>query len=238
MSRATPRKSRHRQHPSGGPRAVAAASDYESDVAHYLEARDLRPAARSNTELNLSVLRRYLPNIRSIVSIAANSVVYVFTAATQNWEKSGVEGTLFVCEQEPLVVGRHVLPRACVFILNRKGLNNVIVDLAKATNCEATADLLIFRMEDDVTGDGSEEDEGNTMALGLWIHADEDHTRTVNATVIQEFWRQVRGTVTSATVNATGQGAPIGQGDSTRPRQPTISDLFGQAMGTDTGNGT
>ncbi len=149
MSRATPRKSRHRQQLSLGVSSlgpgsrVIAASDYESDAAQYLEAHDTLPFAplpqRTNTELNLSVLQRYLPSIRSIVSIAANAVVYIFTPATQSWDKSGVEGTLFVCEQEPLIVAGRSWPRACVFVLNRKALDNVVVDLAKVSDCEVAA---------------------------------------------------------------------------------------------------
>ena len=98
MSHPTPRKSRHRQQPSGGGARTVAASDYESDAPQYLAAPNLPPqstvARLSNTELNLSVLRRYLPSIRSIVSIAANAVVYTISPTTGQWEKSGVEGTL------------------------------------------------------------------------------------------------------------------------------------------------
>jgi len=175
---------------------------------------------RTNTELNLSVLQRYLPNIRFIISIAANAVVYAFTPATQNWEKSGVEGTLFVCEQEPVVVGSEVLPRACVFVLNRKGLGNVIVDLAQVSECEVASELLIFKMEDGPAGseeedvdeeeddeEGEEDDEGgeedeekeavedDAKVIGLWIHADRDDTQQMNASIVQEAWRKIRASL-------------------------------------------
>ncbi|KAJ9133822.1 Dcp1-like decapping family protein [Pleurostoma richardsiae] len=209
MSRSTPRKSRHRHNPSSGGGGGAGvngtrmvvASDYESDAAHYMETRVAPPAphllGRTNTELNLSVLQRYLPSVRSILSIAANAVVYIFIPETQSWDKSGAEGTLFVCEQEPVFTGTTSLPRSCVFVLNRRGLDNVVVDLAKVSHCEVTAELLIFKLEDTNDaganeGGAADETDGSPKVVGIWIHADQDDTREVNAAIIQELWRQVR----------------------------------------------
>ncbi len=184
------------------------------------------------------MLQRYLPSIRSIVSIAANAVVYVFTPAAQNWEKSGVEGTLFVCGQEPLVLaGGRAVARGCVFVLNRKGLDNAVVDLGKVTECEVAAELLIFKMEDDADGeDGSadDDDENNNggggkypKVLGLWIHADKDDTQQVNAAIIQESWRRIRDSLPSTT--AAMPAASVGPAmQATAGRRLSISDLFGR----------
>lgn len=219
MNKTTPRKSRHRHHPSSGTitRAAAAAaiSDYESDAAaHYIdysgaEAVPPLPAdlpQRTNTELNLSVLRRYQPDVRAIVSIAANAVVYAFSAASQGWDKTGAEGTLFVCEREPLWVAAasagggeeaRAFPQACVFILNRRGLDNVIVDLARVSHCEITPELTIFKMDEDGSPAGGgvgdpENGNGASQVVGVWLHADEDDTRETNAAIIQNLWSQVR----------------------------------------------
>lgn len=238
MSRLTPRKSRHRHQPSGGGPRTVAASDYESDAAHYLEARDLPPAPhlphRSNTELNLSVLRRYLPSIRSIVSIAANAVVYNISPTAQTWEKSGVEGTLFVCEQEPVSVSGHLMPRACVFVLNRRGLDNLVVELCRASECEVTDELITFNVEstgstsgaDTGVGPASEED---TRVIGLWIHADQDDTREVNAAIIQNVWRQSRLSATLSEAEDREEQAGV-TGDT--GRRLSITELFGQRNGT------
>lgn len=237
MSRLTPRKSRHRHQPSGGGPRTVAASDYESDAAHYLEARDLPPPPhlphRTNTELNLSVLRRYLPSIRSIVSIAANAVVYIISPTTQTWEKSGVEGTLFVCEQEPVTVSGHLMPRACVFVLNRRGLDNLVVELCMATECEVTDELITFNVEgtdhtavtDSDVDPGSEE---NRRVIGLWIHADQDDTREVNAAIIQDVWRQSR-LITTLGETETREAEVGGPGD--MGRRLSITELFGQSNG-------
>ncbi|KAK0652644.1 hypothetical protein B0T16DRAFT_406560 [Cercophora newfieldiana] len=208
MSKSTPRKSRHRHNASnggpmtggpsngGGPRQIAA-SDYESDAAHYMEARDVPRLAhlptRTNTDLNISVLRRYLPGIRSILSIAANAVVYTFSEAGQSWEKHGVAGTMFVCEQQPKVTASgQALPRVSVFVLNRLGLDNLMVDLVRVSDCEMADELIIFRLEDDDASDSNGEGSTGKEVIGIWIHADEDDTREANTAIIRGAWQQAR----------------------------------------------
>ncbi|KAB5576115.1 hypothetical protein GE09DRAFT_615986 [Coniochaeta sp. 2T2.1] len=243
MSHPTPRKSRHRHQPSGGGGArTVAASDYESDAAQYMGAPDLPPpstvARLSNTELNLSVLRRYLPSIRSIVSIAANAVVYTISPTTGQWEKSGVEGTLFVCEQEPVVdLAGHVLPRACVFILNRRGLENLVIHLCNTSACEVVGELINFYVEDkgDATAAAAAEaldvSAGNgqdNRVIGLWIHADKDDTRQVNADVILSLWNQCRLAITQS-ASEDQEGGEAGVADT--GRSISMAELFGQSNG-------
>ncbi|KAK4041301.1 hypothetical protein C8A01DRAFT_45546 [Parachaetomium inaequale] len=220
MSRATPRKSRHRHHASNsGPRQVPA-SDYESDAAQYLENREtMAPPnpqpARDNTALSLRVLRRYQPSIRSILAIAANAVAYNFLEATQGWEKHGAEGTMFICEQEPIVAPTgQVLPRVCVFVFNRRSMDNLAIDLLRVTDCEVVGELIVFRLEDDAAAGSDNQGEQGTAAkkiLGLWIHADETNTREVHASLILGAWQQGRQAfdayIQAATTGALGNGA-------------------------------
>lgn len=261
MSKSTPRKPRHRnQHSNSGPRQIPA-SDYESDAAHYMEARELphtlHVPTRSNTDLNLSVLGRYLPGIRRILSIAANAVVYVFSEATQGWDKHGVEGTMFVCEQDPFVASNgQGLPQVSVFVLNRRGMDNVVVDLMRVSHCEVVGELLIFRLEDDDSSDSSGSDDGGggsaeKRVIGIWIHADEDDTREANNTIIRGAWQQARLALDSfleaaaaehlanerlgnrnhgAAVSESGADAP-GSSDLVAGTRLSITDLFGQRNG-------
>ncbi|TPX12841.1 uncharacterized protein E0L32_006721 [Thyridium curvatum] len=245
MSRPTPRKARHRHNPSGSGPRIAAASDYESDAAqYYLEERGMESfpqiPERTNTELNLTVLQRYLSDIQSIMSIAANAVVYTFSPETQNWDKSGVEGTLFVCEREAVMSGNKAIPRACVFVLNRKGLDNVIVDLANVSDCEFAAELLILRLREE---DGSQGGQGAPRVLGIWIHADKDDTQEVNTAIIQEYFRQIQlalGEASSEGVHdlqsSTASLRPqqeefLGPAMQAMGRRVSLSDLFGQRAG-------
>ncbi|KFY37153.1 hypothetical protein V494_04881 [Pseudogymnoascus sp. VKM F-4513 (FW-928)] len=134
------------------------ASDNDSDMPTHLP-----PPTRTNTDLNLSVLRRYFPSTRTILSIAANAVVYAFSASTGQWEKSGIEGALFVCETETGFV---------VVVLNRHGLENLVLDVKEVRDVEVTSEFLILR----VPGEGEGE-----KVMGLWIHGDRDDTREKNA---------------------------------------------------------
>ncbi|KAK3328100.1 hypothetical protein B0T19DRAFT_423680 [Cercophora scortea] len=267
MSKPTPRKPRHRNQPSlgsgggSGPRQIAA-SDYESDAMHYMEARETPRLPhlpnRTNTELNLSVLQRYVPSIQSIMSIAANAVVYIFSSARQEWDKSGVEGTMFVCEQDPLVtMDGQELPQVCVFVLNRRGLDNLVVDLMRVSDCEMASELIMFRLEDEGGGgDGSsgsdsgsaaEAPEAEKKVFGIWIHADEHDTRDVNMDIIRSAWQRTRAALVQSyeiedTSAAEQTDTDDGGADAERADSPmrdgavvgrrlSVTDLFGQRNG-------
>jgi hypothetical protein len=178
----TPRKPRGR--PQGHHRnsSLLPASDYESDIPNTYTTAHVAPPTRTNTELNISVLRRYNPSIRSILSIAANAVVYIFTPSTEQWEKSGVEGTLFVCDQELTATSGE--DSYCIVVFNRRGLENLILDLGQMQDVELTAELLTLRF--------SEHGDGAPKVMGIWIHADKDDTRELNASLIQQCWERAR----------------------------------------------
>lgn len=217
-----------------------------------METRDSVPhlahlPTRTNTDLNLNVLRRYLPGIRSILSIAANAVVYTFVEASQGWEKHGVEGTMFVCEQDPIVTATgQALPRVSVFVLNRRGLDNLVMDLWKVSDCEMADELIIFRLEEDaeqIRATGAQE------VFGIWIHADEDDTREANTTIIRGAWQQARLALNTlreaAEADQAGDQTDVDDGGAradSQPQEPepsgaavgrriSISELFGQRNG-------
>ncbi|GKU04451.1 dcp1 decapping family protein [Fusarium langsethiae] len=220
MSRQTPRKPRHSRQPSN---RIPAVSDYESDAA-AIHTDYAPPPPRTNTELNLSVLQRYLPSIHTILSIAANAVIYTFNSTSESWEKSGVEGTMFVCAQSPSSEDPAQQPRACVFVLNRRGLDNVIVDLSRVSHAEVSGELVIMKVE----GDWEEGDQ----VLGVWIHNDKDETREMNAAIIQEAWKIAR----SAGPVETTQGPEAGPAMQAMGRRLSLSDLFGTANGFNVGH--
>lgn len=215
------RQPRQRQrNQSGAAPAPVQASDYESDAHNYNHAH-VPPPTRTNTDLNLSVLRRYKPSIRTILSIAANAVVYIFTPSTQTWEKSGIEGTMFVCEEEPVGGSESY----CVVVLNRRGLENLILELWRMQDVERMDDLLILRFADPEGG-------GEERVMGLWIHEDKSDTREINVGKIQECWEKAKAaTLREAERAAQGRGfgdeTPMGdeEGGGGR-RRISLSDLF------------
>lgn len=155
-----------------------AISDYETDTATFTDtaaAHIAPPPTRTNTELNLLVLRRYCPDVERIVQIAPFAVVYSFSPETQGWEKTGTEGTLFVCQ-----LAGASYPRYSVIILNRKSLDNFIVELVSAEHVEITDSYVILQT---LGADGQE------LIYGLWIYSEEDvapSTQEVVAMAIEE----------------------------------------------------
>ncbi|KAL0932723.1 mRNA-decapping enzyme 1B [Colletotrichum truncatum] len=232
MSRQTPRKRGHNRHPSAtGPRPVQ--SDYESDAAHYLDTHPAPPPnpalfTRTNTDLNLSVLRRYLPSINATLSIAANAVVYTFNPTLPGWDKTGIEGTYFLCMQDPLP--GVPAPRACIFVLNRRGLENVILDLSDVADFEVMDEIYIFRLRQE------QAHEDVPKVMGIWIHADKEDTRVMNAAMISETLRQIQ-LHASEEASAGVAGVPpqqeeLGPAMQAIGRRLSLSDLFGAQNGT------
>lgn len=217
MSRQAPRNARHTRHPSN---RIPAVSDYESDAALAAAATASNPAyeappPRTNTELNLAALQRYQPSVRAILGIAANAVIYAIHSASGEWIKSGIEGTMFVCAQAPLPDDPEQRPRACVFVLNRRGLDNVVIDLARVSRAEDGGELIFLMVEG---ADGSEEPD---KVLGLWIHNEKEDTRAQNWAMIEESWKVAR-----AAGAFRGQYADIGPAAMATGRRLSLSDLF------------
>ncbi|KAI1746069.1 PH domain-like protein [Xylaria scruposa] len=209
----------HQQHPT---------SDYESDTPQqHMAPQHTAPSAalagRTNTELNLGVLRRYLPNITSILSIAANAVVYTFEPPSQ-WKRTNTEGTMFICSQRkaPGEAGE----TGCLFILNRKGLQNFILDLDTVGDFELAGDLLIFKLDhaaNEVHLDSGEA--VRPLVLGLWTYAEEKSDREMNATLINDMWAQALSTRDARAASDPATVAAFAEPQTTG-RRLSVSDLF------------
>ncbi|EPE27213.1 PH [Glarea lozoyensis ATCC 20868] len=204
MANVTPRKARRgHQNPSAQTHPVAIqTSDYDSEA--FFESN---VPSRSNTELNLSVLRRYRPSIQTILSIAPSAQIYTYSPSTTSWLKTDTEGTLFVCQLSPASAG--AAANYCIVVLNRRGLENLMLDLSTVENVEITDEFLMVG----VKGDG---EEGMKM-LGFFIHADKSDTREVNCRLIREKWEEV---------NAKDTGENM-QSSERNGRRLSLSDLFG-----------
>ncbi|RDL40388.1 PH protein [Venustampulla echinocandica] len=213
----TPRKTRQRHQNSTAPAqpAVIQASDYESE-AYYQGPI----TTRTNTELNLSVLRHHVPSIRSILSIAPSAQIYTYLPATTSWNKTDIEGTLFVCQLAPLPLSD--APQYCIVVLNRKGLENLIVHMNGIENVEITEEFLIVGVRSLDHGQQQNLEDADMKAIGLFIHADKQDTREVNCRLIKEKWEEVR---------LTGSGNAVTEPSNLGPmvgRRLSLTDLFGQ----------
>ncbi|PYH80455.1 PH domain-like protein [Aspergillus uvarum CBS 121591] len=171
------------------------------------------PPLRTNEDLNLSVLRRHNPTITSILSLAQYAVVYIFSPSTRQWEKSGVEGTLFVCQRSQGELGEE---RYSVFVLNRRGLHNFDLPLTDGDNVEITEEYIILKSDlapevvenASIPGMGPPANStaaaaapaakpsgtvggGDIRIYGLWIYSEPPpnstaETRSINAQMIRE----------------------------------------------------
>lgn len=122
-------------------------------------------SGRTNVELNLSVLQRYLPSTDSILLIAPYAALYTFLPSTEEWEKSPIQGTLFVVSLKSSHVG---LERYAIIILNRLGLKNFIMELQPGADVDLEDEIVIVR--------GGEEGDGPIR--GFWIYEEGEDTST------------------------------------------------------------
>ena len=125
-------------------------SDYESDNPGYQSDYPSKPPPpnRTNEELNLSVLQRHNSEIKSILSIAPYAVIYEFSPLPQpEWTKTGVEGSLFICE---LASGTYGEDRYSAIVLNRRALDNFEAELREGENAgvEVTEQFVIITFND------------------------------------------------------------------------------------------
>ncbi|KAI1101218.1 PH domain-like protein [Jackrogersella minutella] len=188
-------RSQHLRAEEQGGQSTTGGSDYESDMAAYVSSQSpalVAPAAlaaRTNTELNMAVLRRYRPRITSILSIAANAVVYSFAS---KWDKANLEGTLFICAQDR-DEDESSISNGCLFVLNRKGLQNLAVELSNVEHFELSNDTLIFKLDEESATVPMENGESvRSKALGMYIYAETDQDRRMNAALINEMWIKAR----------------------------------------------
>ncbi|KAI2467902.1 PH domain-like protein [Annulohypoxylon bovei var. microspora] len=234
-------------------------SDYESDMATYIPTdATARPpvnlATRTNTELNMAVLRRYRPQITSIVSIAANAVVYSFGT---KWDKANLEGTLFICAQAPSSTSTSTsssnpnpaspappaqsqtqtqahaaLSNGCIFILNRKGLTNLIIDLTNVERVELSNETLIFKLADEPATLPMENGESiQTKALGMFIYFESAKEREITEALVHEMWLKARGAgagASDASPADSEEEAEMAQSMQEAGRQLSVTELFGR----------
>jgi hypothetical protein len=139
------------------------------------------PPTRTNDQLNLSVLQRHNPLITSILAIAPFAVVYHFPATTGAWEKTGVEGSLFVCSMRP----EGEVESYCVIVLNRRGMENFCVGVGPTDDVEVGEEFVFLRVNSDEDRDRDEEGmEGEGQkSYGLWIFS-EDGTSTADTRAV------------------------------------------------------
>mmetsp|Transcript_35001 Transcript_35001/g.76559 ORF Transcript_35001/g.76559 Transcript_35001/m.76559 type:complete len:257 (-) Transcript_35001:69-839(-) len=110
---------------------------------------------------NLRVLQRLDPLILDIAGSATHVVLYEFNTTSQQWEKTGCEGSLFVAK-------RSEVPRFTLVVLNRSSKDNLEVPITGKFQMQLQEPYLIFR---EAKGDG-----GTVKIRGIWFHDGAERT--------------------------------------------------------------
>ncbi|KAK7709105.1 hypothetical protein SLS57_008831 [Botryosphaeria dothidea] len=152
-------------------KARAVVSDWETDnpVDESVPNMERR---HTNTEgLNYSVVHRYVHDLNSILSIASFCVVYNFDAETQAWEKTGIDGSLFVNSLTPAADG---VARFNILVLNRRSTDpsSFTLDIKTADDVELTDEYIILQHQ---------ADDGSLKIYGLWIFTEPPPSSTAMA---------------------------------------------------------
>jgi len=123
-------------------------SDYESDNPGYTSDYPVLypPVERTREELNLSVIQKHNPEIARILSVAPYATIYDWAHPPGEWQKTGPNGTLFICQLTPGDFGEE---RYHAIVLNRSGLDNFNAELRQSEygNVEESGDIIIITQE-------------------------------------------------------------------------------------------
>ncbi|KAK4501229.1 hypothetical protein PRZ48_007036 [Zasmidium cellare] len=165
-------------------------SDYETDT--YTTDQNVAPPVQqlSNAQLNHLVLQRWSPQLQTILAISPFAVLYNFNPETAAWEKSDLQGSLFVCQlQDP------VRPRYEVMILNRKNPENLHLEITSSENIEVTDEFVIVHIEG-----------GEGQTVGLWMFSDAE---TPEENKLEAIARKIL----ECAVQAEAYSALVGEGE-------------------------
>ncbi|XP_064631956.1 mRNA-decapping enzyme 1A-like [Lineus longissimus] len=95
--------------------------------------------------INLAALQQRDPYITDIVETASQVALYSFSPKANEWEKTDIEGTLFV-------YSRSASPINGFMILNRLGLNNLIEPLIKDLEFQLQDPFLLYKNANSIYG--------------------------------------------------------------------------------------
>ncbi|KAK8199533.1 hypothetical protein HDK77DRAFT_204636 [Phyllosticta capitalensis] len=208
------------------PSKEAVHSDYDTDTNNHQDLAIPVPGPRTTDELNLAVLRRQEPSITKIISIAPYVVLYQISVETSTWEKSGIEGTMFVAQLTNSEIGS---TRFAVVILNRRSLENFIAELKSPEDVEITEDFVILNVPNKA---GAED----AQFYGVWIFSEPAPSSTAdardnNARTIQDCARAAETSrLSMEQLNHDHSGSEAQEPPQSVPmgRQVSLRELFGQ----------
>ncbi|KAJ8262044.1 hypothetical protein GJAV_G00161460 [Gymnothorax javanicus] len=124
--------------------------------------------AAKGLDISLAALKRQDPYINNIVDVASQVALYTFSNRANEWEKTDVEGTLFVYT-------RLASPRHGFTIMNRLSMDNLTEPITKDLDFQLQDPFLLYR-------------NARLSIYGIWFYDKEDCLRI--AELMKDLTRQ------------------------------------------------
>ena len=212
------------------------ASDYDSEAYYTTPA----PPARDRDDINFTVLKRYEPQLEAIIVCAPHAKVY--TLQDGEWVVEEVEGSLFICRLTPSPITGG--SRYCLMMLNRKGMDNLIIEFGKIANMEVPVGangerFLMLKFQSQENAYMAEIDPAmrDEKIIGLFLHCDEHPSQQeildiclehFDETILDKKRAEIEGGIFDTyAVESLGSIEPNGAQIAPMGRRLSLSELFG-----------
>ncbi|XP_014470690.1 PREDICTED: mRNA-decapping enzyme 1B [Dinoponera quadriceps] len=115
---------------------------------------------RTELRMNVAALKRVDPYVKDILETATHVALYTFNADENEWEKTNIEGALFV-------YSRNGEPYNSILIMNRLNTNNLVEPVAQGLDLQLQEPFLLYR-------------NSRCNIYGIWFYEKEECVRIAN----------------------------------------------------------
>ncbi|XP_011639425.1 mRNA-decapping enzyme 1B [Pogonomyrmex barbatus] len=115
---------------------------------------------RTELRMNVAALKRVDPYVKDILETATHVALYTFNADENEWEKTDIEGALFL-------YSRNGEPYNSILIMNRLNTNNLVEPVAPGLDLQLQEPFLLYR-------------NSRCNIYGVWFYEKEECVRIAN----------------------------------------------------------
>ncbi|XP_039309619.1 mRNA-decapping enzyme-like protein [Solenopsis invicta] len=115
---------------------------------------------RTELRMNVAALKRVDPYVKDILETATHVALYTFNAEENEWEKTDIEGALFL-------YSRNGEPYNSILIMNRLNTNNLVEPVAPGLDLQLQEPFLLYR-------------NSRCNIYGIWFYEKEECVRIAN----------------------------------------------------------
>ncbi|XP_014242328.1 mRNA-decapping enzyme 1B [Cimex lectularius] len=164
------------------------------------QTRQVKMAKAAETSMNVSALKLADPLVKEILDTAAHVALYNFNSELQEWEKTNIEGALFI-------YSRTGEPKYNAFVLNRLSTFNLIEPVDEGLDIQLQEPFLLYR---------------NSIGSihGIWFYDRDECVRIANA--VEKLVMEQKS---SNSCKSEGKSSPSG----VEGANPRVMDFFAKA---------